>query len=69
MKPWRIQGSRVDLTFTPLYDRYSNFNKVIVLSEEHQGFGNFNGEIISESGEKIRVRSVFGWAEEVKRKW
>lgn len=69
MKPWRIHGSRVELTFTPIYDRYSNFNKLIVLSREHQCFGYFDGEITSESGEKIRVSSVFGWAEEVKRRW
>lgn len=69
MKPWHIQGSRVDLTFTPIYDRYSNFDKLIVLSREHQCFGHFDGEVTSEAGERIRVSSIFGWAEEVKRKW
>lgn len=69
MAPWTITGSRVDLEFTPVFDRYSNFNRVIVLSREHQVFGHFNGEIVSKFGERIAIENVFGWVEEVTRRW
>lgn len=69
MAPWTITGSRVDLVFTPVFDRYFNFDRLIVLSREHQLFGHFNGEIVSESGKRIAVERVFGWVEEVARRW
>ncbi|WP_274630327.1 DUF2804 domain-containing protein [Arvimicrobium flavum] len=69
MKPWTIRGDRVDLKFTPVYDRYSNFDRLIVCSKEHQVFGWFDGSVVSESGERIPVERIFGWAEEVHRKW
>lgn len=69
MSPWKIKGDRVDLTFTPVYDRYSKFDRWIVCSREDQVFGWFDGTITSEKGEKIPVERIFGWAEEVARRW
>lgn len=69
MAPWKIRGDRVDLNFTPVYDRFSNFDRMIVRSKEHQVFGWFDGTITSEKGEKISVERIFGWAEEVWRRW
>ncbi len=69
MKPWRIRGDRVDLVFTPVYDRYSNFDRLIVCSKEHQCFGYFDGSVVSESGKRYKVERIFGWAEEVHRRW
>ena len=69
LAPWIIRGDRVDLTFTPVYDRYSNFDLLIVCSKEHQCFGYFDGRVVSEKGETIAIERVFGWAEEVHRRW
>lgn len=69
MKPWSFHGAGVDLTFTPLFDRQSNFNRIIVLSREDQVFGHFNGTIKDEAGATIRVENLLGWAEEVHRRW
>lgn len=69
MKPWRIRGDRVDLTFTPVYDRYSCFDRLVVISKEHQCFGWYDGTVVSEDGRRIKVEKIFGWAEEVKRRW
>jgi len=69
MKPWRIIGDQVDLTFTPIHDRYSNFDRLIVRSKEHQCFGYFDGSVIDGNGKRYRVEKVFGWAEEVARRW
>lgn len=69
MKTWTIRGERVDLKFTPVHDRYSNFDRLIVRSVEHQVFGWFDGSIVRENGERVLVERIFGWAEEVQRRW
>ncbi len=69
MAPWKIRGNRVDLMFTPVYDRQSNFDRLVVRSKEDQVFGWFDGTIVSEKGETIPVERIFGWAEEVARRW
>lgn len=69
MKPWRIRGDQVDLVFTPEYDRYSNFDRLIVRSKEHQCFGSFSGTVSDGNGTRYRVSEIFGWAEEVARRW
>jgi hypothetical protein len=69
MKPWTISGDQVDLTFTPEYDRYSNFDRLIVRSKEHQCFGTFAGTVIDSDGKPYRVADIYGWAEEVARRW
>lgn len=69
MAPWRIEGDRVRLVFAPLYDRIADFDRFIVCSKEHQVFGWFDGEVTRESGEVVRVERLFGWVEEVHRRW
>lgn len=69
MRPWRIAGDQVDLTFTPEYDRYSNFDRLIVRSKEHQCFGTFSGSVVDSAGKRYRVEDIYGWAEEVARRW
>jgi hypothetical protein len=32
-------------------------------------FGRYNGTLISDSGEKLEVRDLIGWAEEHNAKW
>lgn len=67
--PWTIRGDQVDLRFTPIYDRQSSFDRLIVCSKEHQCFGYFDGHVIDGSGNRFDIESVFGWAEEVHRRW
>ena len=69
MAPWRIRGSRVDVTFHPEYHRHSKLDRVILLAREDQVFGSFSGDIVSSNGETYRVQNLFGWAEEVHRRW
>jgi hypothetical protein len=69
LKPWRIEGERVRLVFTPIYDRIADFDRLIVCSKEHQVFGWFDGEVVRKSGEIVPVERIFGWAEEVHRRW
>lgn len=69
LKPWLIQGDRVDLVFTPIYDRVADFDRLIVCSKEHQVFGHFDGHVVDERGNRVAVERIFGWAEEVHRRW
>ena len=69
MRPWLIRGERVDLVFTPIYDRIANFDRIVVCSKEHQVFGHFDGHVVSENGKRYAVEKIFGWAEEVHRRW
>ncbi len=69
LAPWTIRGDRVDLRFTPLYDRYSNFDRLVVCSKEHQCFGHFDGHVVDDDGRRLAVERVLGWAEEVHRRW
>lgn len=69
MKPWRIRGAGVDLVFTPVFDRHSKFDRLVVLSREDQCFGHFNGTITAPEGDLVRINNLLGWAEEVHRRW
>ena len=69
LRPWTIRGSGVDLRFTPVYDRQSSFDRVIVCSKEHQCFGYFDGHVLDPDGHRIEVGRLLGWAEEVHRRW
>lgn len=69
MKPWTIRGTRVNLRFTPILHHRHLFNRWIVMSRGDQCFGNFDGEIFSDAGDRFAVADVFGLAEEVHRRW
>jgi len=72
MRPWRVStpiSSRVDLTFTPLYDKRSRLQLGVAESEVHQCFGRYTGTVVADDGETIGVDGLFGWAEEARWRW
>lgn len=72
MSPWTLKTEnteRVDLKFTPVYERLSKTNAVFVKSNMYQMFGHFSGIIVTDEGEKIEVKDIFGCAEEHTAKW
>lgn len=69
MAPWRIRGDRIDLTLTPSFYHHHEFDRWIISARADQVFGRFNGVVISDAGERVRVADIFGMAEEVRRKW
>ncbi len=69
MKPWRMTTDRVEVTFTPFYDRFARTNLLVVRSVTHQCFGSFTGRIQSDSGEWITIDGLEGWAEDVHHRW
>ena len=71
MKPWHMTGSdgRLDLEFTPFFERVAKTDVKLLMSEVHQMFGRYNGRVISDSGEKIDIENLVGFAEEHHAKW
>ncbi|HEY9425039.1 MAG TPA: DUF2804 domain-containing protein [Microterricola sp.] len=69
MKPWRMSTNRVELRFTPFFDRYARTNLLIIRSTTHQCFGTFTGRVQTDGGEWISVDGLEGWAEDVHNRW
>lgn len=71
LKPWRFSSNdgRFELDFVPIIDRYSNTDVVLIKSWQHQVFGRFTGEVVLDSGEKINLENILGFAEKVVNRW
>lgn len=69
LAPWRIHGELADLTFTPFYDKVSATNLLIFASSTHQCFGHYSGWMASDTGKRVRVDGLLGFAEAVHNRW
>lgn len=71
MKPWYFGSNdgRLGLTFTPFFERVASSNLLVITSEVHQLFGMYNGFVVDNSGKKITVSNIIGWAEEHHARW
>ena len=70
LKPWTItsESKDINLTFTPILDRYNNTNVIILQTLQHQVFGYFSGEITVD-GEIFKINNLLGFAEKVKNRY
>ena len=72
LRPWTIRtptSDRLDLTFTPAYDKPSRMQLGVASSSVDQCFGTYEGSIVPDDGRRISIDSVFGWAEEATWRW
>lgn len=69
LRPWRIHGDRLDVTFTPFHERASRTNLLVVASETHQCFGHFSGWGVDDAGDRVSLDGLVGWAEEARNRW
>jgi hypothetical protein len=71
MKPWRFKTTegKLDLVFTPFYERVTNVNLLVLTNVVHQMFGKYTGWLETETGERIEVKNLIGWAEECRARW
>ncbi len=71
LKPWNFTSSdkRLELTFTPILDRKACTSAGIILSDQHQVFGYFDGTAVLDDGTKLSVEHLLGFAEKVRNKW
>ncbi len=71
MDPWKINSSdgRFEMTFTPILERYSKTNLLIIKSIQHQIFGKYSGYFILDNGDRVDVDNIIGFAEDVVNWW
>lgn len=71
MSPWTFTSDdgRFEMEFTPVLDRASNTDFIVVGSNQHQVFGKFTGDVILDDGRKIHIQDMLGFAEKVSNKW
>ena len=72
LRPWTIRtpsSDRVDLVFSPTYDKRSRLNLGIASTSVDQCFGTYAGTIVGDDGRRLSVDGVFGWAEEATWRW
>lgn len=71
MSSWTFTSNdyRVNLDFTPIIDRAACTNVGVILSDQHQVFGRFNGECVLDDGTIIQIEDAVGFAEKVHNKW
>jgi len=71
MKPWQIQSTfsdKVDLIFTPFYERIAVSDFFVIQSEVHQMFGRYTGRVRF-GGKDYFLKNLIGWAEDHQAKW
>ena len=70
LDPWQIKSkdNKIDLTFTPILDRFDNTNLLILKSIQHQVFGTFNGKICVD-GIEVEIKDAISFAERVTNYW
>lgn len=72
LRPWTVRDARdgrVDLRFTPRFERRARTQALAVATEVHQCFGTWDGDVVADDGTVVPVRSVRGFAEEARMRW
>ena len=69
MRPWRVHGEALDVSFTPFHERAAVTNLLVVASETHQCFGHWTGWASTTDGGRVDVDGIVGWAEEARNRW
>ena len=71
LAPWTFSSNNktFEMQFTPIINRHSDTNVLIIRSNQNQVFGKFTGYAILEDGTKIEIKNFLGFAEKVYNKW
>ncbi len=69
LEPWRVTGRRLDLVFTPVFDRVDDTSLGPIYSHTHQCFGHWSGSATTAAGERLELAGLLGWAEDVRQSW
>jgi hypothetical protein len=64
LRPWRIEGDGVDLTFTPFFEREAKIDLRVLRTELHLCFGRWSGRV-----NDLEIDDALGWAEEHRARW
>ncbi len=71
-RPWRLHTpdtDRVSLDFAPELAKPLHVDLLAVQADIKVCFGRFTGTVLTDGGDPVRVRDLFGWAEEMRARW
>jgi hypothetical protein len=71
-RPWHITAprtGRVDLTFVPMIEEANRLDLRLVRSELHWVLGHFSGTVVTDTGARLEIGNLLGWAEEHQARW
>jgi hypothetical protein len=60
---------RLDLVFTPFFERVAKTDALILKSEVHQMLGRYKGRVVTDEGKTLEISDLVGWAEEHNARW
>lgn len=66
---WRVTGERVQATLRPWHVRTASTNAVVVASQTVQAFGDWSGWAVDDTGRRVSLDGLVGWAEEARQRW
>jgi hypothetical protein len=71
MAPWHLYDDegRLDLVFTPVYDRTTKTKLLWVDNCCHQMFGSFRGFAVLDDGRRLSVENLISFAEHAVNNW
>jgi hypothetical protein len=72
MKPWAVRtqsSERIDLKFTPFFERIAKTDLLIVKSAVRQVRGRFSGTVVPDNGEALGLEGMIGWVEWHEARW
>ncbi len=71
MKPWHFTDNEgmFDFTMTPVYDRYTENNMLVINTHCHQIFGLYTGTAKLPDGEIIEVKDLTAFCEHAENRW
>jgi hypothetical protein len=59
----------LDLVLTPIYDRHTKVDALVLATEVHQVFGTWSGHVTADDGRTLHLDGVLGFAEESRSRW
>jgi len=71
LKPWKFSSDdgRFEMDFRPVLDRAARTNALIIETDQHQVFGRMSGTVILDSGEKLEIKDMMCFAEDVHNRY
>ena len=71
LKNWKIidNEGKLDIAFTPIFNRQSKTDLYFIKSIQNQIFGYFNGKVKLDDGRFLEINNLLGFAEDVYNAW
>lgn len=68
-KTFTSDDGRFEMTFTPIYDRYTETKLLFVDTRCHQLFGKWNGKAVLDDGTVLEVKDLTAFVEHAVNRW